>query len=200
MSLREKKKEETKAKLLAAARSAFEARGYGAAKTSDIAKEVGIAEGTLFNYFPTKAELFLAAMLPSPEAPSQPPAKAESSVASDAAGWAEAAVAVVDERLRGLAGMAKGLQREFVALGYAGGAAEATGLAAFDSGIADAIGALFAEELRAREPAAAELATECACGLALACYSAYIMEDAMTYDAMLSRLRRQLEFALKGHG
>jgi len=199
MSLRERKKEETKGKLLDAARSAFAARGYAAAKTSDIAREVGIAEGTLFNYFPTKAELFLAAMLPPREELSKPTLAAGERVAADAAGWATAIVAIVDGRLRGLAGMAKGLQREFVALGYAGGAAEASGLSAFDRGVAEEIGAYVAEALGARGSPDAELATECVCGLALACYSAYVTDEAMTYDAMLGGLRRQIEFALKGH-
>ncbi|TLS54188.1 TetR/AcrR family transcriptional regulator [Paenibacillus antri] len=200
MSLREKKKEETKTRLLAAARSAFAERGYAAAKTSDVAKAVGIAEGTLFNYFPTKAELFLAAMLPPPselpETPASPPGQ-------DPAGWAAAAAAIVDANLRGLAEMEKPLQREFMSLFYGGRPKEIAGLTAFDRRLADRIGAFFAKrkealpaELRTFDAA---LATECVCGLTLAAYSVFLMDDARSYPEMLNELRRQFEFVLSGH-
>jgi len=203
MSLREKKKQSTRAKLLEAARAAFADLGYKAAKTSDIAKAVGVAEGTLFNYFPTKAELFLAAMLPAEE----PVVPADAAVEPDPARWADAAAAVVDAGLRGLAGMEKRLQREFFALFYgappAEGDAVRAGLAAFDRGLAERIGAWFAKQADARADELrafdAALATECVCGLALANYSVYLMEDAMTYEEMLKNLRRQIEFALAGH-
>ena len=49
--------------LLAHARVVFLERGaYGS--TKDIAKRAGISESAIFQRFPTKAELFLAAMLP----------------------------------------------------------------------------------------------------------------------------------------
>jgi AcrR family transcriptional regulator len=47
-------KEATRQRLLQAARRLFSDNGYDATTTRDIAKEAGIASGTLFNYFPTK--------------------------------------------------------------------------------------------------------------------------------------------------
>ncbi|WP_309120248.1 helix-turn-helix domain-containing protein [Paenibacillus sp.] len=202
MSLREKKKEETKTRLLAAARTAFAERGYAAAKTSDIAKAVGIAEGTLFNYFPTKAELFLAAMLPPPSeaqvTPAPPPEPDP-----DPAGWAAAAAAIVGANLRGLAEMEKPLQREFLALFYGARPAEVAGLTAFDRRLADQVGAFFAKR-KAELPAElrtfdAALAAECVCGLTLAAYSVFLMDDTRSYPEMLNELRRQFEFVLVGH-
>jgi len=211
MSLRERRKEETKSKLLGAARTAFAERGYQAAKTSEIAKDAGVAEGTLFNYFPTKAELFLAAMLPRREPESirelkagQPvAAKPPAAEAPSASRWAEAAVAIIDANLRGLAELEKGLQREFIALFYTARSGETAALTAFDQRIAEQVAAFFLTEKQVFPEALSafdvNLPTECICALTLANYTLYVMEETMTYPELLSRTRRHIEFALAGH-
>lgn len=40
----------------------FKEKGYNQVKTSDISKGTNIAEGTLFNYYSSKGELFVAAV------------------------------------------------------------------------------------------------------------------------------------------
>ncbi len=50
-------KERTRERLLDAARQRFDAQGFSAANTRDIAKDAGLAAGTLFNYFPNKESL-----------------------------------------------------------------------------------------------------------------------------------------------
>lgn len=57
--LRETKKKNTKKAILEYAEKVFKEKGYSQVKTSEIAKEVGIAEGTLFNYFSSKGQLFI---------------------------------------------------------------------------------------------------------------------------------------------
>jgi AcrR family transcriptional regulator len=47
-------KEETRRKILDAAAELFRSRGFDATTTRDIAREAGIAAGTLFNYFVSK--------------------------------------------------------------------------------------------------------------------------------------------------
>jgi len=59
MSLRERKKRETLAAIRQAAARLFAERGYGDTRTRDIAREAGIATGTLFNYAPTKEAVVL---------------------------------------------------------------------------------------------------------------------------------------------
>ena len=49
----------TRARLLAAARELIEAGGYGAASVLAIAERAGVASGTVYRHFPSKAELFL---------------------------------------------------------------------------------------------------------------------------------------------
>lgn len=59
VSRRQRKKEETRAAIIAAARALFAERGYSATRTRDIAAAAGIATGTLFNYAPTKEAIVL---------------------------------------------------------------------------------------------------------------------------------------------
>ena len=56
---REKNKEQTKKRILAAALQVFREKGFDHATTRQISKIAGIAEGTLFNYFKTKEDLAL---------------------------------------------------------------------------------------------------------------------------------------------
>jgi TetR/AcrR family fatty acid metabolism transcriptional regulator len=46
--------------ILAAAQKVFARRGYHDARTSEIAREAGVAEGTLYNYFPSREDIFLS--------------------------------------------------------------------------------------------------------------------------------------------
>jgi AcrR family transcriptional regulator len=58
-SRREEKKEHTKAEILAAALELFRMKGVEHTTAKEIATKAGIAEGTFFNYFPTKEDLAL---------------------------------------------------------------------------------------------------------------------------------------------
>ncbi|PAT01164.1 hypothetical protein CI105_07930 [Candidatus Izimaplasma bacterium ZiA1] len=53
------KQNEIRNKILEVSKSSFEKNGYEETSTKKIAQEVGIAEGTLFNYFESKGEIFL---------------------------------------------------------------------------------------------------------------------------------------------
>ena len=46
--------------ILAAAQKVFSRRGFHSARTSEIAREAGVAEGTLYNYFPSREDIFLS--------------------------------------------------------------------------------------------------------------------------------------------
>ena len=47
-------KAETRKRIVSAAKALFRTKGFDSATTRDIAKEAGIATGTMFNYFPSK--------------------------------------------------------------------------------------------------------------------------------------------------
>ncbi len=57
MSLREKKKIETKNKIFEAAGRLFKEKGFESTTVDEITTEAGIGKGTFFNYFPTKVAL-----------------------------------------------------------------------------------------------------------------------------------------------
>src|SRR3954471_9970219 len=56
---RAQKKEAVKARIIAAALSLFQRNGFEATTTKSICAKAHIAEGTLFNYFPTKEDIAL---------------------------------------------------------------------------------------------------------------------------------------------
>ena len=59
-----KKRPPSRELILLAARDKFEEKGFHAATTSEIARQAGVAEGTIFNYFKTKKDLLFALLEP----------------------------------------------------------------------------------------------------------------------------------------
>nr|WP_321498811.1 TetR/AcrR family transcriptional regulator [uncultured Methanolobus sp.] len=57
MSLREKKKKETRNRIFEISGRLFKEKGFENTTVDEITKEAGIAKGTFFNYFPTKESL-----------------------------------------------------------------------------------------------------------------------------------------------
>ncbi|ASS76457.1 TetR family transcriptional regulator [Tumebacillus algifaecis] len=51
-------------KILEAAVRVFSEKGFGASRTSEVAKEAGVSEGTIFNYFKTKKDLLVGLLIP----------------------------------------------------------------------------------------------------------------------------------------
>ena len=62
MSLRERKKQETRRRIGEAAHRLFDERGFDAVTVASVAEAADVSEGTVFNYFPTKEDLFYSGM------------------------------------------------------------------------------------------------------------------------------------------
>src|SRR5580765_3765177 len=56
---RARNKEITKSRIVAAALALFQVKGFDATTTKAIARRARVAEGTVFNYFPTKEDIAL---------------------------------------------------------------------------------------------------------------------------------------------
>ncbi len=62
LGLRERKKQQTRQQLAETARRLFLERGFDSVTVADVAKEADVAVATVFNYFPTKEDLFYSGM------------------------------------------------------------------------------------------------------------------------------------------
>lgn len=59
MTKRSEQKEQRRREIIYKGLELFVQKGYAGTKTSEIAKELGISQGLLFHYFPTKESLYL---------------------------------------------------------------------------------------------------------------------------------------------
>src|SRR5438874_6780454 len=60
--LRERKKQQTRQQIFDAASRLFEAKGFKEVTVAEIARAADVSEVTVFNYFPTKEDLFYGGM------------------------------------------------------------------------------------------------------------------------------------------
>jgi AcrR family transcriptional regulator len=60
--LRERKKQQTRQLIAETARRLFVERGFDPVTVADVAREADVSVGTVFNYFPTKEDLFYSGM------------------------------------------------------------------------------------------------------------------------------------------
>lgn len=59
---RQQRSQETKQRIVDAAAKLFDSKGYYHTNTKEIAKEAGVAVGSVYSYFPDKREIFLAVL------------------------------------------------------------------------------------------------------------------------------------------
>lgn len=203
MGIRETKKAETKKKLLECAEQLFQAKGYQGVTTAEIAREAGIAEGTLFNYFRNKGELFIAVMMPSNASDEH---WHITMTEMSARKLAEAVLPALTYELSKFEHAEKRALRDYFAVVYGGGAESKgaqAGLLAEDERILQALRAFLQLQQKAfprqMEGFDVEKAVACAYGCIVALISQYVLMDSFTFENLKARLREQLAFIWTGH-
>jgi AcrR family transcriptional regulator len=93
---RRESSEQRRSAILHAARTVFARKGYENTVVEDIAGEAGIGKGTLYLYFPSKEQVYLAALIADARMLDQETRRAILAAAS----WQEALRAYVEVRLR----------------------------------------------------------------------------------------------------
>ncbi len=203
---REQKKEETRALLLEKARDLFESKGFERVTTAEIARATGIAEGTLFNYYRSKGDLFIAAVMP--------PEPTEGGEPSDIVlhelsphDAAAATVALLDRYLNRLRQVDKRLLRDYFTIVYSHRRSDAAAvrnhLFEADEQIIRRMAGFFATQKEAHPTQMAgfnaELAASCIFHCAAALLSQYVLLEDWTYDAFMEAVYDQALFILEGH-
>ncbi len=191
--LREKKKTETRARILAVAAEMFRRKGYAGATTSGIADLAGIAEGTIFNYFSSKAEilvsLFYRAFLREPYA-----------FETDQAGDLTDLIArFLDYHLSPAREMDKALLREVLSIGYRStreGAFIFAKMQDMDREIARGLGGYLSrlqEERVIRDDVDVEAFLEVGYAVVMYLFSRYVMLEELSYDDLMRQVREKLD-------
>ena len=68
VGIRKRQKQLRPGQILEAAFTEFSEKGYAGARIVDVARRVGVTKGTVYFYFPTKADLFKAVPIMTAEA------------------------------------------------------------------------------------------------------------------------------------
>lgn len=204
MGLRERKKEETRKAILAQAGKLFEANGYQQVTTAKIARATGIAEGTLFNYYRSKGELFVAAIMPEPEA--SPKAEIVLETVS-AEHLTSAIVSMLGRELAMLQYVSRRLLQDYFSLVYSGASSDSldarAGLFAADDRMLQQLQS-YLEAQQAAHPVALNrldvpLASACIFGSVVTLLSQYVMIESWSYEYLTQSMTDQIRFILTGH-
>lgn len=205
MGLRERKKERTRALLLEKSKALFESNGYHGVTTAEIARSAGIAEGTLFNYFRNKGELFTAAVFPATEEDDGRANEALERI--DPQRLAAAIAALLDAQWGRFRHTEKRMLRDYFAVVYGGGRTEAAelqaGLFAADERWIGQVAAFLSAQKAAHNERLnglrTDMAAACIFGCAATLFTQYILTEERTYDELLDAIREQIAFVLTGH-
>ncbi|MBN2983949.1 MULTISPECIES: TetR/AcrR family transcriptional regulator [Cohnella] len=204
MGLRERKKEETRKTLLEQAGALFAAKGYQNVTTAEIAREAGIAEGTLFNYFRNKGELFVAAVMPEPAIETFRGAELED---PSPRRLAAAIVDMLDGELSRFERVEKRMLQDYFAIVYGGALAESAearaGLFAADERMLVRVRSFLEAQKQAFSARMAgfdaDLAASCIFGCVVTLMNQYVLIEGYSYAQFKKTMFDQISFILTGH-
>jgi len=199
--LRERKKNETREKILSSALKNFISKGFSSATTAELARDADIAEGTIYNYFSSKGEILIAivqrAFFNGTYHFDRVPETERDVVAE--------IMKFLDHHLHSARDFSKSLLREVYALAFkpsGDGAEVLSELIRFDAVLLDQIreyitrletGGLL------KSPEKPELFLDIAYGIVMYQFGKYILVEEMTYSSFMEELTDKMRLLITGY-
>lgn len=200
--LRERQKAERQDRILRAAKHLFGRRGYAQTAMEDVARRARVAVGTIYNYFPSKAELVLALLRrETGETLAAGGAVLERAASEDAPPPTASVTALFDVYVELLARHEREQLRELLAAALAN--PDTVGKAAYemDARLLAQLHALLAL-LRERGALAPDVATGEAALLLYSVYASWLFlfaaSDDVPLETLRAHVRRGVELAMRG--
>ena len=202
MNIRESKKAKTRIKIIEKARELFLRYGYLKTSTATIAKEVEIGEGTLFNYFPTKAELFMSVFINHEEMNAK---RAEEYLHDDADIVSAISERIIDD-LSSFENMDKGILREYISVLYQLTNFEKNdviqSVLRFDELILDHVREMIElsqDNNKLKQQFETDIFLNCVYGVVTNLLTNYVINADMTFETFKVDLKRHVIFILSGN-
>ncbi|MTI46253.1 TetR/AcrR family transcriptional regulator [Sporosalibacterium faouarense] len=200
--LREIKKKNTKKAILQYAEKVFKEKGYSKVKTSDIAKGSNIAEGTLFNYFSSKGELFVEAVFRDFDMGKY---KIHLSEKIDEDILVNEIVNLIDFYIKKMANVDKKLLREYFSVVYSINNSESlvarNSLFRMDEMVMEEskqLLNLLKKGYEKIEEFDLDIAVECIYSCVILQFTKYTYSDEFSYSNMIENIREQIRFIIRG--
>ncbi|QUH26496.1 TetR/AcrR family transcriptional regulator [Serpentinicella alkaliphila] len=192
----------TRKKILDVSKAIFEENGYKKARASEIAKLANIGEGTLFNYFKSKSELFIATFFESFDASEY---KINKTQINSEEQFIEVIISIIDYYVNNIKQIDKQLLREYFSIIYdinSESTIARQNLISADMVIKNNLNVLFNTLLESeinKEAIDFETAIECIYACSINALNEFVYDDEITYDLMLATLRKQIKFIINGN-
>jgi AcrR family transcriptional regulator len=201
--LREIKKKNTKKAILEYGEKVFKEKGYSQVKTSEIAKAVGIGEGTLFNYFSSKGELFIEAVFRDFETEKY---KIHIEKDINEEFLVNEIITLIDFYIKKMASVNKNLLREYFSIVFSINNAESLltrkSLFHMDEMIMTELKELF-HELKKTHRVSNEFDTDTAITCIYSCvimqFTIFAYSDDLNYTDVIENLRQQIKLIISGN-
>lgn len=199
--LREVKKQKTKQAILEYSERIFKEKGYSSVKTAEIAKAVEVGEGTIFNYFGSKANLFLEAVFSDFEGEKY---KINLKDGINETSLTNEVINIIDFYLKKLADTEKVLIKEYFSIAFSNrkdALSPMVSLMNMDKTIMEELKKLFIilnENNQLSEKINPSIVTNCIYSCLIVQFTTYIYDDQIKYTDVMEYLKKQVELIING--
>ncbi|WP_247104524.1 TetR/AcrR family transcriptional regulator [Halalkalibacter sp. APA_J-10(15)] len=192
----------TRKKILDVSKSLFEKKGFKSVRTSEIAELAEIGEGTLFNYFKSKSELFIAALF---DDLSFVQYEMDGDGLESEEQIVNEIVRIIEYYVKNAKQINKKLLREYFSIMYDAidTDSQTTRQSQIDADqiISNNLEALIVSLVKSKKVSAhfdVQTAVKCIYGCSITIFNDFVYSDLMTYESMMEEIRNQVEFILDG--